>query len=77
MNSIKDLTDQLFQEGVEKGRQEAQKLIDEAAKNKSELIAAARQEAAQIIEAANKKAQELEKNTKAELQLLPVSPWTL
>ncbi len=69
MNSIKDLTDQLFQEGVEKGRQEAQQLIDEAGKKKSELIAAARQEAAQIIEAANKKAQELDKNTKAELQL--------
>jgi V/A-type H+-transporting ATPase subunit E len=69
MNSIKDLTDQLFQEGVEKGRQEAQKLIDEAGNKKSELIAAARQEAAQIIEAANKKAQELDKNTKAELQL--------
>ncbi|HOF92691.1 MAG TPA: hypothetical protein PLZ89_00765, partial [Bacteroidales bacterium] len=69
MNSIKDLTDQLFQEGVEKGRKEAQQLIDEAEKKKSELIAAARQEAAQIIEAAKKQAQELDKNTKAELQL--------
>ena len=69
MNSIKDLTDQLFQEGVEKGRKEAQQLIDEAEKKKSELMAAARQEAAQIIEAAKKQAQELDKNTKAELQL--------
>ena len=69
MNSIKDLTDQLFQEGVEKGRKEAQQLIDDAGTKKSELIAAAQKEAAQIVDAAKKQAQELEKNTKAELQL--------
>lgn len=69
MNSIKDLTDQLFQEGVEKGQQEAQSIVDEAGKKKSNIIAAAQKEADQLIEAAQKQAQELEKNTKAELQL--------
>lgn len=69
MNSIKDLTDQLYFEGVEKGQQEAQRLLKEAENEKSELLVAARQAAAQIIETAKKQAQELDKNTKAELQL--------
>ena len=42
MNTIQDLTDQLYREGVEKGNQEAEKIIasareKEAAANKAEL----------------------------------------
>ena len=57
-NKIQELTDKIYREGVEKGNEEAQK-----------LIAKAQEEAKRIIEDAHKSADELAENTKSELKL--------
>ena len=37
-NKIQELTDKIYREGVEKGNEEAQRLIDEAQKKAQKLI---------------------------------------
>lgn len=69
MNTIQDLTDQLFHEGVEKGTQEAEKMVAQAEAKKTQILEEAQKQADMIVEKAKKQAAELEKNTKAELQL--------
>ena len=69
MNTIQDLTEQLFHEGVEKGNQQAQQIVAEAESKKEALLEEARRQAAQIVAEAERKASELDKNTKAELKL--------
>ncbi len=69
MNTIQDLTEQLFHEGVEKGNQQAQQIVAEAESKKEALLEEARRQAAQIIAEAERKASEIDKNTKAELKL--------
>ena len=69
MNTIQDLTDQLYREGVEKGNQEAEKIIASAREKEAAILSEARQQADDILSAAKKQAEELDKNTKAELTL--------
>lgn len=69
MNTIQDLTDQLYREGVEKGNQEAEKIIASAREKEAAILSEARQQADDILSAAKKQAEELDKNTKAELKL--------
>lgn len=66
---IRELTDKIFNEGVEKGKQQADKLIADAEKKSQEMIASARVEADKIIADAEKRAGELKKNTESELKL--------
>lgn len=66
---IQELTDKIYKEGVEKGNQEADRIIGEAKSQKASVINAAQAEAQQIIAAAQKQAAELKKNTEAELKL--------
>ncbi len=68
-SKIRELTDKIFNEGVEKGKQEANKLIASAQEKSSELISSAENEAKKIIEDAEKKALEIKSNTEAELKL--------
>lgn len=68
-NKIQELTDKIYREGVEKGNEEAQRLIDEAQKKAQKLIADAQKEAEGIIANARKSADELTENTKSELKL--------
>lgn len=68
-NKIQELTDKLYREGVEKGNEEAQKLISEAQEKAQKLIDDAEKEAESIIAAANKTSEELKENTKSELKL--------
>ena len=58
-NKIQELTDKIYREGVEKGNEEAQRLIDEAQKKAQKLIADAQKEAEGIIANARKSADEL------------------
>lgn len=69
MDKIQQLTDKLYQEGVEKGSAKAREMEQQAQEKSREIIAAAEKQAKQLIEDAQRKAGELEKNTKAELQL--------
>jgi V/A-type H+-transporting ATPase subunit E len=66
---IQELTDKIYREGVEKGNEEAGRIISEANQQKLAIVNEAQAEAKRIIAAAEKQAAELEKNTKAELKL--------
>ena len=68
-NKIQELTDKIYREGVEKGNEEAQRLISNAQKEAQKLIEDAQKEAESIITGARKSADELSENTKAELKL--------
>lgn len=66
---IQELTDKIYREGVEKGNEEAKRIVDDANSQKESILAAAQSEAKQIVADAEKKAAELKKNTEAELKL--------
>ncbi|MDR1556614.1 MAG: hypothetical protein LBS88_06240 [Tannerellaceae bacterium] len=66
---IQELTDKIYREGVEKGNEEAGRIISEANQQKLTIVNEAQAEAERIIAAAEKQAAELKKNTKAELKL--------
>lgn len=66
---IKELTDKLLNEGVERGKAEAEKIIASAQEQAKAIIADAQKQAADIIAKANKDADELNNNTKSELKM--------
>ena len=66
---IQELTDKIYQEGIEKGKLDAEKIISDAKKNEQQIIEDAHKKAQQIIEDAQKKAQLLQKHTESELRL--------
>ncbi len=69
MEKIQELTEKLLHEGVEKGQEEAQRIIEEAKKEAQKIVDAAKEQA-KVIEAQGKKqAADLETNTKNELKL--------
>ena len=68
-NKIQELTDKIYREGVEKGNEEAQRLIANAQEEAKKIIEDARKEAESIVNSSRKSADELSENTKAELKL--------
>ena len=66
---IQELTDKIYREGVEKGNEEAARIIESANNQKQMIISEAEAEAKRIVAAAEKKAAELKKNTEAELKV--------
>lgn len=66
---LKELTEKLYQEGVAKGNNQAEQIIDEANQKAKQIIADAESKAMAITADAEKKAIELDKNTKSELKL--------
>lgn len=66
---IQELTEKIYQEGVEKGNEEAARIIAEAEARKKVLIEEAEAKAKEIAASAEKQANELKKNTEAELKL--------
>ena len=66
---IQELTDKIYKEGVEKGNEEAGRIIAEANAQKESIVKAAEETAARIVAEAEKQAAELKKNTEAELKL--------
>jgi len=66
---IQELTDKIYKEGVEKGNEEANKIIAVAKEKEESIVREAEDKAAQILVEAEKKALELKKNTEAELRL--------
>ena len=68
-NKIQELTDKIYREGVEKGNEEAQRLVSAAKDEAQKLIEDAKREAEAIISAAKKSADELKENTQSELKL--------
>lgn len=68
-NKIQELTDKIYREGVEKGNQEAGKIIAKAQEDAKEIVENAKKEAESIMATARKSADELAENTKSELRL--------
>lgn len=68
-NKIQELTDRIYREGVEKGNEEAKKLVAKAQEEANQIVVNARKEAEEIVAAARKQADELSENTKSELKL--------
>ena len=68
-NKLKELTDRLYGEGLEKGRVEAGRLVAEAKEKAAKILADANAEAAQIVKKAEDKAADTEKNSMTEIQL--------
>jgi V/A-type H+-transporting ATPase subunit E len=66
---IQELTDKIYQEGVEKGNVEANRIVAEAQAKAQQIEADAKAEAARIVAEAQKQAQELADNTKSEIRL--------
>ncbi|MBR5808345.1 MAG: hypothetical protein IKY24_06970, partial [Alistipes sp.] len=68
-NKLKELTDRLYGEGLEKGRVEADRLVAEAKEKAAKILADAAAEAEQIVKKAEAKAADTEKNSMTEIQL--------
>jgi V/A-type H+-transporting ATPase subunit E len=66
---LQELTDKIYNEGVEKAREEARLIIESAEKQASEIVAKAESEASHLITKAEARSSELSKNTRSELQL--------
>lgn len=68
-NKLQELTDKLYQEGLEKGRAEADNLVAEAKSKAQKIVAEAEARAAEIVAAAEDKAADVEKNAMTEISL--------
>ena len=68
-NKLQELTSKIYQEGVARANEEADKIISEAKKEADELRNKSKKEAVQIIENAEKEAGELRKNVESEVKL--------
>ncbi|WP_311566541.1 hypothetical protein [Porphyromonas uenonis] len=68
-SKIKELTDKIYHEGVEKGNQEAAQILAKAKQQSDEMIATAQAEAQRIVSDAQRQAADLTKNTQSELKL--------
>ena len=68
-NKIQELTDKIYREGVEKGNEEAQRLVSNAREEAAKILEEARKEADAIVAAARKSAVETAENTQSEIKL--------
>jgi len=68
-NKLQQLTEKLYNKGLEKGRNEAQQILADAQIKKNEIISEAKLEAAKILELAKRNAEELKENTINEIKL--------
>lgn len=69
MEKIQELTDKIRRDGVEKGQEEAARIVAEAKQQAAKIVADAKTQAEAIAQKAKKDAAELEQNTKSELKL--------
>lgn len=68
-NKLQELTQKLYNEGVEKANIEAEKILAEAKSEAEKMKQQAEKDAQKIVEKAEQKSAEIEKNTNAELNL--------
>ena len=68
-NKIQELTEKIFNEGVEKGRAEADRILAEANAKAAEIVKEAEAKVEAVMAKARKDAEELDANTRSELKL--------
>ncbi len=66
---LQELTDKLYQEGIDKAKEEAEKIVKDAKKEAEEIRSKAKKESEKIVKDAEKNAEEIKKNSLNELQL--------
>ncbi len=69
MDKIQEITSKLYTEGIEKGKEEAEKIVAEAKVLRDQIVAEAKKEAEQIVVSAKKETHEWKSNTESELKL--------
>jgi V/A-type H+-transporting ATPase subunit E len=68
-SKIQELAEKIYREGVEKGKGEAQRIVDEAREEANRIVKAAQQQAESIVADARKQAAETKDNTQSEIKL--------
>jgi len=68
-NKLQELTDKLYNEGLSKGKQEAEELKSKAKEEAEKIISQANAQAAQIVEKAEKEAVELKTKVNNDLKM--------
>ena len=68
-NKLQELTRKLYDEGLEKGRAEADRLVAEAKTRAAKIVADAQAQAENLLRQAQAKAEDTEKNTLTEIAL--------
>lgn len=68
-NKLQELTRKLYDEGLEKGRADADRLIADAKAQAQKILSEAEARAAQIVRQAETRAEDVEKNTMTEISL--------
>lgn len=68
-NKLQQLTQKLYEEGLSKGRSDADKLVADAKDEAGKILADAREQADSIVSGARRQAEELRKNAMTELTL--------
>jgi V/A-type H+/Na+-transporting ATPase subunit E len=66
---LQELTDKIYKEGINKSREEGDKLIAEATKQSEQILSEAKKKADGLIARAEKESEEMKKNSLNELQL--------
>ena len=68
-NKLQELTDKLYNEGLSKGKQEGEAILNEAKAKAEEIIAQAKAEAAKILSDAGKEAEEMKSKVTGDLKM--------
>ncbi|RKX79909.1 MAG: hypothetical protein DRP60_04030 [Spirochaetes bacterium] len=68
-DKLQELTDRLYNDGVEKARKEAQTILADAEKQKEEILRNAEKDAASIIDKGRKDSADLQSRTESELAM--------
>ena len=68
-NKLQELTQKLYNDGLERGRAEAERLVAEAKESTAQIIADAKAEAEAIVKAAEDRAEDVAKNAMTEIAL--------
>jgi len=69
LDNLEQLTDQIYQEGIEKAELQSKRMIQEAEAEKARILKNAKAEAEKILEEAERESQRLKLSTEAELEL--------
>ena len=64
---LQELTDKIYTEGEEKGKEDASEIVSKAQSEAAQIVADAQRKAEEIVKAAEQKSEELDKNTRSEL----------
>lgn len=69
MDKLQELTDKLYKEGLSKGKEEGESIVNNAKKEAEDIIAKAKEEASKIIETANKNINDLRVKVEGDLKM--------